>query len=367
MDYNHPFNGNGQKANKQADNAMTVSNQINNEQTAGSDATNDHSVSRGKAGSGRPVSQEAVVHTLTVNANAGKRLDAWLSQELAEISRTYIQKLIEGGRVQVNGRTVPANYKVKAGDVLTVLIPAPAALEVKAEKIPLDIIYEDQDVLVINKPQGMVVHPAHGNYEGTLVNALLAHCPDLSGIGGVSRPGIVHRIDKDTSGLLMVAKNDLAHQGLTEQIKEHSVIRRYLALVHGQIQEPAGRIETPVGRHPHDRKKMAVVVMGGKLAITHYRVLERFRDYTLIEARLETGRTHQIRVHLAYLGHPVAGDPVYGYRRPHLGLTGQALHAGVLGFKHPRTGEELLFSVPAPPYFQQILEELRQQNLKVNR
>lgn len=322
-------------------------------------ASNELSVS-GETAGGQTPGGESVLHNLTATAGAGKRLDAWLTQELADLSRTYIQKLIEEGRVQVNDRTVPANYKVKTGDVLTVRIPPPVALEVKAEAIPLEIIYEDQDVLVINKPQGMVVHPAHGNYEGTLVNALLAHCPDLSGIGGVSRPGIVHRIDKDTSGLLMVAKNDLAHQGLTEQIKEHLVIRRYLALVHGQIQEPAGRIETPIGRHPHDRKKMAVVVRGGKLAITHYRVIERFKDYTLIEARLETGRTHQIRVHLAYLGHPVAGDPVYGYRRPHLGLTGQALHAVVLGFKHPRNGEELLFSVPAPPYFQQILEELRQ-------
>ena len=313
-------------------------------------------------GDNTPLNKEAALHNLTVSTDVGKRLDAWLSQELAELSRTYIQKLIEEGRVRVNDRVVPANYKVKYDDVLTVLVPPPAVLEVKAEEIPLEVIYEDQDVLVINKAQGMVVHPAHGNYEGTLVNALLAHCSDLSGIGGVSRPGIVHRIDKDTSGLLMVAKNDLAHHGLTEQIKEHSVIRRYLALVHGQIQEPAGRIETPIGRHPHDRKKMAVVVRGGKMAITHYRVLERFRDYTLIEARLETGRTHQIRVHLAYLGHPVAGDPVYGFRRPHLGLTSQALHAEVLGFKHPRTGEELLFSVPAPPYFQQILEELRQQD-----
>ena len=301
-------------------------------------------------------------HDLTVSINAGKRLDAWLAKELPELSRTYIQKLIEEGQVLVNNQGVPANYKVKNGDVLEVAVPPPVDLEVKAQDIPLEVIYEDQDVLVINKPSGMVVHPAHGNYEGTMVNALLARCQDLSGIGGVNRPGIVHRIDKDTSGLLMVAKNDLAHQGLTQQIKDHQVIRRYLALVHGQVQEPAGRVETPIGRHPNDRKKMAVVTRNGKMAITHYRVLERFREYTLIEARLETGRTHQIRVHLAYIGHPVAGDPVYGHRRPHLGLSGQALHAGVLGFKHPRTGEDLEFSVPVPEYFQVILAELRQQN-----
>jgi 23S rRNA pseudouridine1911/1915/1917 synthase len=280
---------------------------------------------------------------------------------MPEFSRTFVQKLLDEGQILVNGQPVPANYKVRNGDVLQITVPPPVDLEVKPQDIPLEIIYEDQDVLVINKAPGMVVHPAHGNYEGTLVNALLGRCQDLSGIGGVSRPGIVHRLDKDTSGLLMVAKNDLAHQGLTEQIKEHQVIRRYLALLHGRVEEPAGRVETPIGRHPNDRKKMAVVVRNGKMAITHYRVLEKFTEYTLVEARLETGRTHQIRVHLAYVGHPVVGDPVYGPRRSHLGLSGQALHAAVLGFKHPRTGENLEFSVPAPEYFLAVLEGLRQQ------
>ncbi|NPV26631.1 MAG: RluA family pseudouridine synthase [Firmicutes bacterium] len=288
------------------------------------------------------------------------RVDIFLARRHSSISRTHVQKLIAEGLVTVNGQSVKANYKLRAGDQVEFILPPPVELEVLPEPIPLDVLYEDADVIVVNKPQGMVVHPAHGNYHGTLVNALLAHCRDLSGINGVLRPGIVHRLDKDTSGVLVVAKNDQAYQNLAEQIKAHEVTRRYVALVHGVMREPAGEIEAPIGRDPHDRKRMAVVNQGGKEAITGYRVLERFQDYTLIEARLKTGRTHQIRVHMAFLGHPVVGDPVYGPRKAHFGLRGQALHAEVLGFKHPRTGEYLEFTAPLPAYFSELLKRLRE-------
>jgi len=240
-----------------------------------------------------------------------------------------------------------------------VIEPEPRPVDVQAQDIPLDILYEDEDIIVINKPQGMVVHPAAGNYNSTLVNALLHHCRDLSGINGEMRPGIVHRIDKDTSGVLVVAKNDHSHVNLAQQIKDKTAVRKYIALVEGDIKEDAGTIDAPIGRHPVYRKKMAVVP-GGRRAVTHFKVLERFGRYTLIEARLETGRTHQIRVHMAYIGHPVVGDPVYGYKRQSFNLNGQLLHAQCLGFKHPRTGRYMEFCAPLPDYFTDVICKLRQ-------
>lgn len=290
---------------------------------------------------------------------AGVRLDILIGQLDNELTRSRVQKLIIGQAVKVNGHTCKANYKVRAGDLVLVEIPEPEQLEVRAEDIPLDIVYEDTDLLVINKPQGMVVHPAAGNYSGTLVNALLEHCQDLSGINGVIRPGIVHRIDKDTSGLLMVAKNDKAHLDLASQIKEHTAARRYIALVHGNIAEPGGVIDAPIGRDPKDRKKMAVITRNSKLAVTRYKVMERFGEFTLVECALETGRTHQIRVHLAFLGHPVAGDQVYGPRKNPLGLKGQALHAFALQFTHPSGGQPMEFTVDLPPYFRELINKLR--------
>jgi len=289
----------------------------------------------------------------------GQRIDAWAAGRVEGLTRTHAQKLIEEGQITVNGQRVKPSYRLKPGDQVRVVIPPPAALEVKAQAIPLDVIYEDADLLVVNKPAGMVVHPAHGNYEGTLVNALLAHCRDLSGIGGVMRPGIVHRLDKDTSGLLVVAKNDLAHTALALQIKERKAKRRYLALVHGRLLPRQGKVEAPIGRHPADRKRMAVAE-GGKPAVTYYRVLKEWKAFSLIEAALETGRTHQIRVHMAYIGHPVVGDRTYAARRPHLGLPGQALHAWQLEFWHPRSGEHLRFFAPLPQHFREVLRQLMQ-------
>ncbi len=292
----------------------------------------------------------------------GTRLDVGVTEVVGK-SRSFIQGLIEDGHVLVNGASKKSNYKVRTKDKITVILPPPKELQVEAEDIPLEILYEDEDVLVVNKPQGMVVHPAPGAWTKTLVNALLYHCRNLSGINGVLRPGIVHRIDKDTSGLLVVAKNDLAHQGLAEQIKAHSMARRYLAIVHGVVFEPSGTVEAPIGRDPADRKKMAVVFQNAKEAVTHYKVLERFRDFTLIEARLETGRTHQIRVHMAYLKHPVLGDPLYGPRKNPFGLQGQMLHAQLLGFQHPRTGEYMEFSAPPSELLQKVLEGIRRDGL----
>ena len=294
----------------------------------------------------------------------GMRLDVGVTENIAH-SRAFVQQLIDEGLVLVNGVSKKANYKVRAGDRIEVKIPPPRKVGVLPEAIPLDIVFEDADILVVNKRAGMVVHPAPGAWSGTLVNALLAHCTNLSGINGVLRPGIVHRIDKDTSGLLVVAKNDLAHKGLAQQIKEHSITRRYQAIVHGVMEEPSGTVKAPIGRDPGARKRMAVVMRNGKPAVTHYRVLERFSEYTWIEANLETGRTHQIRVHMAYIKHPVLGDSLYGPKRNPFAATGQLLHALHLGLRHPRTGERLEFAAPLPAHFEQILQHLRQLNLSI--
>ncbi len=290
----------------------------------------------------------------------GSRIDIFLAEQNSELTRSHVQKLVSEGCLFVNGAIVKANYKLKQGDSILFRIPEPEELKILPEAIKLEIVYEDKDVVVINKPSGMVVHPAIGNYTGTLVNALMAHCKDLSGINGVMRPGIVHRLDKDTSGVIMVAKNDQAHLSLATQIKDRTVTRRYSALVHGNISEPAGVINAPIGRDIKDRKRMAVITTNSKPATTRYDVLERFGEYTLVECKLETGRTHQIRVHMAYLNHAVVGDPVYGPRKTHFNLTGQLLHASVLGFNHPRTGEYLEFKVDRPGKFEKILRKLQE-------
>lgn len=291
--------------------------------------------------------------------DAGARLDAFLAGKM-EKTRSSVQKLIEEENVRLNGAPAAKNARLREGDRVEATEPPPEVLDVKPQNIPLDIVYEDQDLLVVNKPKGMVVHPAAGNPDGTLVNALLFHCGDsLSGINGVIRPGIVHRIDKDTSGLLIVAKNDRAHQSLAEQIAVHSFTRIYNAVVYGIVKEEEGTVSAPIGRHPTDRKRMAVLSSGGREAVTHYRVLERFPGFTLVECRLETGRTHQIRVHMAHIGHPVAGDPVYGPKKCITELQGQCLHARVIGFIHPATGEYLEFDSGLPPYFERFLEKLR--------
>ncbi|MFO1445830.1 RluA family pseudouridine synthase [Bacillus sp. Bva_UNVM-123] len=288
---------------------------------------------------------------------AGERIDKVLSTLNKEWSRTQVQLWIKDGYVSVNGQNVKTNYKCNKDDVIIVQIPELEELNVIPEEMDLDIYYEDKDVLVVNKPKGMVVHPAPGHTSGTLVNGLMAHCKDLSGINGVMRPGIVHRIDKDTSGLLMVAKNDLAHESLVNQLVEKSVTRKYRAIVHGVIPHDYGTIDAPIARDQKDRQSMAVVD-NGKRAVTHFHVIERFAEFTFIECQLETGRTHQIRVHMKYIGYPLAGDPKYGPRKT-LHIDGQALHAGVLGFMHPRTGEYLEFEAPLPAYFEQLIHELK--------
>jgi 23S rRNA pseudouridine1911/1915/1917 synthase len=287
-----------------------------------------------------------------------ERIDKVIASLNEEWSRSQVQQWIKDGLVTVNGKAVKANYKCSAGDAVVVELPEPEPLDVEPEEMDLDIYYEDADVLVVNKPRGMVVHPAPGHMRGTLVNGLLAHCKDLSGINGVLRPGIVHRIDKDTSGLLMVAKNDFAHESLVNQLVNKTVTRKYKAIVHGVIPHDYGTIDAPIGRDKHDRQSMAVTEENGKEAVTHFRVLERFDKFTFIECQLETGRTHQIRVHMKYIGFPLAGDPKYGPKKT-LPIDGQALHAGILGFTHPRTGEYLEFEAPLPEEFQRVLDMLR--------
>ena len=289
----------------------------------------------------------------------GERIDKYLSEQLEDMTRSHIQKLIKENMVRVNGMTVKSNFKLSASDQIEVEIPELKEPDILPENIPLDILYEDQDILVVNKPKGMVVHPAPGHYTGTLVNAIMYHCKDnLSGINGVMRPGIVHRIDMDTTGSLLICKNDRAHQALAEQLKEHSITRKYHAIVHGRLKEDEGTIDKPIGRHPIDRKKMSVHCTNGREAVTHYRVLKRFQQFTYIECQLETGRTHQIRVHMSSIGHPILGDQVYGPAKCPYKLQGQTLHAKVLGITHPTTGEYMEFDAPLPDYFQGLLEKM---------
>ena len=292
--------------------------------------------------------------------SANARIDKYISENAENMTRSAVQKLIAEGCVTVNGKIPDKNLKIKTGDEITVNMPEPEICEALPENIPLDIVYEDDDLLVVNKPRGMVVHPATGNYTGTLVNALMYHCGDrLSSINGIIRPGIVHRIDKDTSGLLIVAKNDFAHNILAEQIKEHSFTRKYQAVVVGNVKDDTGTINAPIGRHQTDRKKMAVTLKNSRNAVTHYKVIARYNGYTHVELILETGRTHQIRVHMAYIGHPVAGDPVYSGKKYLTKLNGQCLHAYYISFTHPRTNEILAFSAPLPDYFTGFLKSIQ--------
>ncbi len=301
---------------------------------------------------------EEIINLIVEKEYEKQRLDVYISCNIEDLTRSSCQKLINNGFVKVNGEEKKTNYKVKCNDNIEITIQEPEDLNIEPENIALDILYEDDALIVVNKPQGMVVHPAPGNYSGTLVNALLYHCKDnLSGINGVKRPGIVHRIDKDTSGVLVIAKNNEAHVSLAEQIKEHSVNREYVALLHGKLKTDKGTIKTFIGRHKTDRKKMAVL-SDGKHAVTHFEVLDRYDKYTLIKAKLETGRTHQIRVHMSYIGHPVVGDPVYGPKVSPFKLNGQLLHAQKLGFIHPIKKEYVEFSAPLPEYFTKVLNSI---------
>ena len=292
--------------------------------------------------------------------DVGTRIDVFLADAMENLSRSGVQKLIEEGHITLNGGRTKANYKLRERDIIDVEVPEVKEVEILPEDIPLDILYEDADVIVVNKPQGMVVHPAPGHTSGTLVNALMFHCGnELSGINGEKRPGIVHRIDKDTSGVLMVAKNDMAHQSLAAQLAEHSITRKYNAVVYNGFTEDEGTVDEPIGRNPQDRKKMAVTQKHSRHAVTHYRVIERMEKFTLIEAQLETGRTHQIRVHLAWRNHPILGDTVYGHKKPELGQSSQCLHARELTFVHPRTGERMTVRCELPDYFTALLKKLQ--------
>lgn len=298
---------------------------------------------------------------LVVENDGGERIDRYLADNFEDKSRSYIQKLIKDGHVKVNDKPVKANYRLIFDDRVEVFMPEIKEPDIEPEDIPLDILYEDKDVILVNKPKQMVVHPAPGHYSGTLVNALMYHCgSELSGINGVMRPGIVHRIDMDTTGSLVICKNDLAHQSLSEQLKEHSINRIYEAIVHGNIKQDEGTVNAPIGRHPIDRKKMSIHAKNGREAVTHYKVLERFGNYTHIQCKLETGRTHQIRVHMSSIGHPLLGDTVYGPAKcPFSNLQGQTLHARTLGFIHPTTNEYMEVNAPLPDYFTALIKKLK--------
>ena len=299
------------------------------------------------------------IETLLVEENMeGERLDSFVAEMLESLSRSSVKLLNDQDKIKVNGKSVKASYRVHEGDEIVVVIPEPHSIDIKPQNLPLKILYQDEDVVVLDKAKGMVVHPAHGNWDNTLVNALMFHVRNLSGINGELRPGIVHRLDKDTSGVMMAAKNDAAHRSLAEQIRVHSINREYIALVHGNIKENLGSIDAPIGRSQADRKKMSVTA-DGRPAVSNYEVIERFGAYTLVKVKLLTGRTHQIRVHFAYIQHPVVGDAVYGSGKKHFNLTSQALHAYLLGFIHPRSGEYMEFTCPLPEYFERILAELR--------
>lgn len=300
------------------------------------------------------------INFIVSDISEGERIDKYLSGQMESYTRSFLQKLLKEQAVMVNGSFPKSNYKLRKGDQISLLIPDARKPDIIPEDIPLEILYEDQDLLIVNKPKGMVVHPSAGHYSGTLVNALMYHCSgELSGINGILRPGIVHRIDMDTTGSLLVCKNDMAHASIAEQLKVHSITRKYRAIVHGNIKEDVGTVNAPIGRHPVDRKKMAINEKNGKEAVTHYRVLESFHQFTYIECQLETGRTHQIRVHMSSLHHPLLGDRVYGPSKCPYKLQGQTLHAQTIGFSHPRTGTYMEFEAPLPDYFQELLDKLR--------
>ena len=302
---------------------------------------------------------EELIFTTITAEESGERIDALLARSLPDLTRSRLQKLIEAGHVTVGDAPVKKNYRCSAGDIISVELPSLECVELVPQDIPLDIVYEDDDLIVVNKPRGMVVHPAPGHADGTLVNALLWHCGDsLSGIGGERRPGIVHRIDKDTSGLLIVAKNDFSHQALSLQLADHSLYRVYEAVIHGRFKEPSGTVDKPIGRHPIDRKRMAVTDKNSKHAVTHWELLHTYSGFSHIRCRLETGRTHQIRVHMAHIGHPLLGDGLYGAPSPEKGISGQCLHARMLRFVHPRTGEDVTLEAPLPEYFLEVLSRL---------